>query len=325
MEQIVYPNLISTGAHEFKNHSLLAAKLRIVKQLSSTASQTAENFCHRRRIHYFDIAIDFEYSDESMLAPIMEHFSLRPLSEQQSNCQLTIKLISPNAITLFPHDWEEEPSSDLWCGQYEQGVFAIQRDFVALLQNASATDKKILALWEPHQPDGAMNFLRWALPWAMLSRSMALLHSSAFLDSHNRAHVVIGVSGAGKTTLASKSLPRPVIGDDMNVISFGSNGCEIGVSNLGGIFPTLPFDQKLYPIAAFYLPQKIKNGLQLTAIRQGQLMRTVLASIANCSWPYLPQDLIQKIMGELAHSLLSTPAYELAFSLDQEVWNDIIT
>ncbi|HET9768125.1 MAG TPA: hypothetical protein VFS60_14825 [Thermoanaerobaculia bacterium] len=69
------------------------------------------------------------------------------------------------------------------------------------------------------------NYLRVLVAYAALAQGGVMLHSSGVvLDG--RAHLFVGVSGAGKTTLARKwrAVGLPVLSDDINVAVPGTQG-----------------------------------------------------------------------------------------------------
>jgi hypothetical protein len=251
---------------QFSNYSLIEKKKEL---LHSVPDQ--ENF--KLNFSFHGIAIDFNSSDQSLITDLRNFL---PLSWQHtSDKNISIYHQSPK---LRENIWEDEESSLLYGQSDDQETIAIQRDFAARYDFQKDT---VYAIFEPRICDGFYNFLRWFLSERLLAQNKMMLHSSAILDKEDHAHIFLGPSGAGKTTVTELSSPRTVLGDDMNLLLIDKNKqvrCAPGA--VGGLYqPQVDID-KTFPVDGFYwLTQSSEH--KLYQVHKTKQFQYLYSSIAN--------------------------------------------
>ena len=234
----------------------------------------------------------------------------------------------PLSIYWYPHDLAGVTSEEIWesdadpdcriSGSIDQEI-AIQRDFIAAMENSN-----VVRFISPLRiGDGFHNFLRWLLPRKMLERNCALIHSSAIRTASGKAHLFLGPSGAGKTTLSSFAPIADVLGDDMNVLAM-----ENGVfSVVGGVFGQKLQNQKLigraFPIGSVCW---LKQGPSVAVRRltRSEAYLDILSCFANLFWERLDGQAILKVQSLVTKLVEHVPTFEIEFNLQGEVWNNVI-
>ena len=239
---------------------------------------------------------------------------------------------------LIPESWiihsKDEPiiylmtpeefghTQELWCDEslpecisLENNTIGIQRDFAAKV-GAS----EVFLICESRVADGFYNFLRWYLSEKLIDINKFVVHSSCVLDKNNMAHLFLGHSDAGKTTITELSYPRLVLGDDMNIISLENNMLFVEAGAIGGKFNSMiGYDRKMPVKACYWLHQDCLNeriGLSSTIANQ-----KLVASFANLNWPTLSQKKTEKLLifSSQASSLMNF--YQLNFLNSSTVWD----
>lgn len=228
------------------------------------------------------------------------------------NGNTIIYLISPAEFGYSSEEWSDEFSQD--CLSFEDNTLVIQRDFAACLSG-----NQVFLICEDSVGDGFYNFLRWYLSEKLMGLNKYVLHASCVLDKKQNAHLFLGHSGAGKTTITKLATPRLVLGDDMNLISFSNKQFFVEAGAIGGQFNSMiGYDKKVPVSACYWLKQAEENKcIILQSLIANQKL---LASFANLHWPTLPMAKVEQLMNFSEQVIQSTKFYELNFKNDAAIW-----
>jgi hypothetical protein len=179
------------------------------------------------------------------------------------------------------------------------------------------------ALWTSEQQPDAFpwlifeNYFRILVAYRLLDRGGALLHSAAVVDN-GMAHVFLGPSGAGKTTVSRLALAagRAVLSDDLNALVPTRNGPSVAKLPFAGELGGVPSPGDRFPVRALHrLVKGDRNTAKTLAPAQ------TLALLISCA-PTVNQDphRFSRLADNLANLLDSVTAYELTFAQTEELW-----
>lgn len=231
------------------------------------------------------------------------------------NNESAIFLLAPEEFNHSLESWSDESLQD--CVSLENNSIAIQRDFAS-----QVLDKNVLLICEESVGDGLYNFLRWYLSEKLMAIGKFVVHASCVLGKDNQAHLFLGHSGAGKTTITELSTPRLVLGDDMNLVSIENGILMVEAGAIGGKFNSMIGYGKKMPVKAVYW---LKQDLENKKIELDQLSanQKFLASFANLYWPTLAQDKINQLMEFSLLATAQTNFYELKFIKNPSIWGHL--
>lgn len=294
--------------NEISNLGLLNKKLqdlKTFKQNLNLASFTESVSCN-----YHGINLHFKTKSSRFIESLKNLVPKDWISQISSD--LVIYMMSPEEFGHTLQSWSEEVSQD--CLSYENNTIAIQRDFASKIVN-----KEVLLICEECVGDGFYNFLRWYLSEKLMNIDKYVVHASSILDKEGKAHLFLGHSGAGKTTLTKLAHPRLVLGDDMNLVSFKNKALFVEAGAIGGQFNSMIAYDKRVPVKACYW---LKQDDQNLAVALPPLIsyQKFLASFANLHWPTLPQAKIEQLMKFSNEVVTKTVFYELNFRNDKSIW-----
>ena len=294
---------------EVSNQLLLDEKLRALIQFKKNLNSC--NFAHSISCKYHGINLNFKTNSLRFIE------SLKNLIPAEWFCDLensnTIFLMSTLEFNHSEESWCEEACQD--CFSFENNTIAIQRDFASQVFKS-----EVLLICEDKVGDGFYNFLRWYLSEKLMDLGKYVVHASCVLGKDNTAHLFLGHSGAGKTTITTLSQPRLVLGDDMNIVSIENNILYVEAGAIGGQFNSMiGYDKKMRVKAAYWLKQdKINELLELDSLLGNQKF---LASFANLHWPTLAPPKIDQLMKFALAASSGTKFYELKFLKSAAIWN----
>ncbi len=172
-------------------------------------------------------------------------------------------------------------------------------------------------LWVATEESGTFhgaieNFLRVVAAHALLLEGGVLLHSASVVSSGG-AHLFVGPSGAGKTTIsrAAREAGRAVVSDDLNVVTsklaLGGSSffSEIGMRHEGS-----------YPLLGIYRLVKASED-ELRPMSEGE----ALASLIACA-PFVNHSrfLANRLWSNLAALAAKVPAHVLSFRREGTFW-----
>ncbi len=162
------------------------------------------------------------------------------------------------------------------------------------------------------------NFFRVLVAYRLLAGGGAVLHSAGITDGE-RAWLLLGPSGAGKTTTSRLCLARgaSVLSDDLNAVRLAGDGRPL--------LAWLPFtgdlgeqagEQTAYPLTA------LLRLVQGTEERLRPLSPAVALAGLVAAAPYVNHDPWRReaLLTTLERLARSVPAWELTFSLEGDVW-----
>lgn len=292
-------------------------KEQVVRQL--LARPTAHNdFCASAifQIHGQSVLMRFaEPGFKEKLAQIIPIVS--PVEANIEQMPVVEWISAETFAEILPIEkWSVEASPDLVSQDWGQTKSGIQRDFIGI----QVSQNHFLVVVHPRLYDSLINALRWFLPHLLLNFNVVILHSSCVLDEKDSAHVFLGVSGAGKTTVCTLSGKRKILGDDMNAISFDGQGMPLAeASILGGHLEYQGPLGKRFPIAGFYCLHQSQSN-KLTAIGSKELCRKLVSSCPLAHWLNEERSAIQllKLSKMMAENSLG---FNLDFQRTNQFWS----
>lgn len=201
----------------------------------------------------------------------------------------------------------------------DSAEWVVQRDFVAKVEGSRLT-----TTFNPDTVDGTSNLLRWLLPMKMLDTHRLLLHSSCIIDQNQRAHLFLGPSGAGKTTISSLFPRQLVLGDDMNVLFFGGKEVFVTPSLLGQGIENIELAGQMFPIHKIYFLEKGPT-LKLDPIKKTKCWQIYFTSLANLFWNQLSELHFRLAQERVTELLEKFPIELLSFYPNEEVPNHVLS
>ena len=224
-----------------------------------------------------------------------------------------VYFVSPSELN---HDgeWSDESSQDCFLLDFEGHEACIQRDFISI-----DLKDKVLVCLKDSDGDGLYNFLRWYIPRKLLEFNQFIIHSSCVVDPNGQAHLFLGHSGAGKSTIADLSKDFHVIGDDMNCLFHKDGQIHIRAASLGGqIYENVDYS-KSYPLkSCYWIHQSQMNELVLNS--RVETAKMLLASVCNIFWDQLEQKDIDKIFDFCLDVSSQVNGYDLFFVKNSSFW-----
>jgi hypothetical protein len=129
------------------------------------------------------------------------------------------------------------------------------------------------------------NFLRILVAYRLLQRGGVLLHSAALVIGQ-AAHVFVGRSGHGKSTLSAIAAGAggQVISDDLNAVVPNGDAAEVSWTPFYGDVRSSFDEPGRWPLSGFYLIQKSPHNLL-----SEEPKAAVLTRLLSCS-PYVNRD-----------------------------------
>jgi hypothetical protein len=295
----------------FENIELINSKKKHLISLSTDNQWNESQFVSA--FYFHGIKVCFYSSEKEFSSKILGYLPEKWIisNSSKSNENLNIYLMNN-----WNKDWDYEVNPDCLIDRTEDYETAIQRDFLGI----DYGDHAILSLTDLHA-DGIFNSLRWLLPRRMLIDDTFLLHSSCVVDN-GKAYFFLGQSGAGKSTVASLSEDRIVLGDDMNVMRFDGNKAYAKSGGLGGLsFSNTDFENEFEVAGFFWLEQS--NQSKRTVISPSNGATKLLASLANVFWESMSENKRQDLL-ELALGVSSkVNFYQLEFIKNKEFWKHV--
>lgn len=252
-------------------------------------------------LNFHGIPLEFKTNSKSISELITENYKIF-ISHQSFQDAKIINIRDCKDLSIKTEDWCDEPSQDCWREKTDHSEIAIQRDFAGEYK----ADDEINLIIDSSYLDGLQNFLRWYLPKELFKLKRFVIHSSCIMDQDNHAHLFLGHSGAGKTTMAERAMKwksLKVLSDDMNLVFEKDGVFYIQSSYMGGVFEDRQQEVKSYPLKSLYWLQQDKKN-EVIQIPQSKGVLKLMASITNLFWNDLNEQEISVCLN-FCHSLLS--------------------
>jgi len=298
-------NRTITSSRNFKKN--LAAEI-------SSLPLDQKSFPFERSVKFHGAPIKFYFQSHDFY---QEFINWLPLQWQNKtlpadSAEIYFENPRPHLGTKRIEFWEEDPNPD--CELLGREV-VIQRDFLGI----HSPSKQFRILCRQKIEDGFFNGLRWALPWVLKESSVWILHSCSVVDEHGDGHLFVGHSGAGKTTIAKRSHPRLVLGDDMNGIRSVSNQIKV-FSAAVGQNPKFcgPLDRE-FPLKNIFILQKSHKN-EAFPLKKITALRNLLASTPVVDLIHWESHDFQSLWNDLKKVVQITPCYNLYNSKDGDIW-----
>ncbi|MEK8126960.1 hypothetical protein WMW72_03455 [Paenibacillus filicis] len=144
-----------------------------------------------------------------------------------------------------------------------------------------------------------------------------LVHSSCMLQS-GRSYLFAGHSGAGKSTVAQLSFPRPILSDEATLIKIADTGVQVYTSPFRSD-TRMPELKGPYPLAAIqFLRQALVN--QRVPVHKIDGVVGVMNRVFY--WAHDPEE-TRKVLRLCKRLIEHVPAYELHFQKNETFWEEI--
>lgn len=161
------------------------------------------------------------------------------------------------------------------------------------------------------------NYLRALTAYRLLEEGGAVIHSAGVTDGE-AAWLLLGPSGAGKTTASRLCLDRgaSVLSDDLNAVYLEDGGARLVQLPFTGDLGDRSGVQALLPLRAVLRLVKGPENEARPLTRAGALAALVAAA------PFVNRDPFRReaLLAVLERLARSVPAWELAFTLEGDVW-----
>jgi hypothetical protein len=144
-----------------------------------------------------------------------------------------------------------------------------------------------------------------------------LLHSSCLAEGEH-AFLFAGQSGAGKSTVAALSVPRPILSDEATIVKLEEEGAWVFTSPFRSdtMYPDLPDPYQLNGIHLLRQAVYNKRSPLSKSSSIPELMNRVFY------WAHDPEE-TKKVLRLCRKLLEQVPVYELAFQKNDTFWEEI--
>lgn len=158
------------------------------------------------------------------------------------------------------------------------------------------------------------SLLRVLLSMILLPHHGFLLHAAA-IERHGKAHIFMGHSGAGKSTIASLSPAGAPLTDEISLLRCDGEGWRVHGTPFWGEFRAGDRNCHL-PVAGIYaLAQAAENRLEKIAPREA--LRALLGNVLFFAKNRAAREQLLSIVSACAEAL---PFYRLHFKRDSSFW-----
>jgi hypothetical protein len=144
-----------------------------------------------------------------------------------------------------------------------------------------------------------------------------LIHSSC-IDHQNKAYLFAGQSGAGKSTVARLSQPRPLLSDEATLIKIGA--CEMRVFDSPFRSEiTTPYFRESCPLSSIHLLNQA-TIIETSLIKKSDALFNILDKVFF--WPHDPTE-TAKVLQMCKQLVDQIPVYNLYFQKNNRFWERI--
>jgi hypothetical protein len=141
-----------------------------------------------------------------------------------------------------------------------------------------------------------------------------LIHSSCAIEK-GKAHIFAGQSGAGKSTAAKLSYPRPLLSDEATLVKITSNSVTVFNSPFRSELQADPFEGNVELASVQLLYQALQNK-RTRSIKSDALLHLMDKVFF---WPHSVEE-TKTIMRLMSNLVKNVPVYELHFQKNNTFW-----
>lgn len=200
--------------------------------------------------------------------------------------------------------------------RYEAGILSLlHSDFVMSIDTPGAR----ATLYRRETSGFSLYFgIRNAWLCTAAEHGIIPLHSAGLVIDGQMV-LFFGPSGAGKTTLSSRS-PFAVASDELNALSYSDGAWKARASGFWGRESRL---ERVGPISEFPLKGVVVlekgDAFSMSRISAAETMKRILASVMLPPVPHL----WQRMMNNVSALVSAVPAYRMAWSLNSDPWESL--
>jgi hypothetical protein len=292
------------------NPELFSYKKKLLKNLDKCKNENSQTIS----IDYHGLKLNI-FSDDKKLIDEIECQLPANWRITFNSRNVNINHFSLKSLGISSEYFTDESSQDCFTSDFN--TEAIQRDFLAKIIN----ERNVSLICEPELGDGFYNFLRWFISEKLIQVNKFVLHCAAVLDESQKAHLFLGHSGAGKSTISFLSLPKIILGDDMNIISLNENEeVVVEAGAIGGAIQShLQYNTQYLVKGIYWIVQSERNDLE--RLSESLSLSKLIASYANLNWQTSTADLEDKLLSFSQVIVSKIPVQELKFKRDDSFWN----
>ncbi|RXZ81469.1 hypothetical protein EBB07_14155 [Paenibacillaceae bacterium] len=152
----------------------------------------------------------------------------------------------------------------------------------------------------------------------IVNRKWGLLIHSSCIAEEGKAYLFAGQSGAGKSTVARLSQPRPILSDEATIVKVTNAGAFIYDSPFRSELEE-PFNGEACPLAAIQLLRQSMENKRSPLPRMDGLLQ-LLDKVFY--WVYEKEE-TAKVFGMCQLLVRAVPMYELYFQKNNTFWKEI--
>jgi len=281
-----------------------------------------------------DLALSVQCEDKALVSALSRFLGRFRVTDAPSRVRETVwtmrlcgeeEIRTLHASMAADNDWSsQERLPDVpFVRPVHGGYFLSARHgIVALAQNSGSVmaliDASEVAEGSPEQHFAPFSsLLRMYMSLAFPHERGLLVHAASIADGP-RAHLFVGRSGAGKSTVCDLSAPRPVLCDEISVLRCGPNGTwrlypSPFFSNLGRPNPA----EKAQPLSRILLLEHAEED-RLESLSAARALPDFMANVMN----FLDDSITSERLLQLSLDLFAAhPPERLFFTRSKRFWH----
>lgn len=144
-----------------------------------------------------------------------------------------------------------------------------------------------------------------------------MIHSSCVIED-GKAYLFAGQSGAGKSTVAKLSAPRPLLSDEASLVKITPDGMFVYDSPFRSELMSI-YEGRVCPLDGIHLLIQ-SSQVERKQIRSGEGIMHLLDKVFF--WAHDAKE-TSKVLGMLREMVMAVPVYELHFQKNNTFWEKI--